>query len=76
MCFCFIMRLWWNLTLSDFASAVVYQKVTNLSIKTNEDRALCNLLLFEPILKLAVNWAHLPTFAALCKRLTSFLLEN
>lgn len=58
------------------SSAVVYQKVTNLSIKINEDKALCNLLLFEPILKLAVNWAHLPTFVALCKRLTSFLLEN
>lgn len=44
------------------SSAVVYKKVTNLSIKINsEDKALCDLLLFEPILKLAVNWAHLPT---------------
>ena len=42
------------------SSAVVYKKVTNLSIKINGDKALCNLLLFEPILKLAVNWAHLP----------------
>ena len=43
------------------SSAVVYKQVTNLSIKINKDKALCSLLLFEPILKLAVNWAHLPT---------------
>lgn len=43
------------------SSVVVHKKVANLSIKINEDKALCHLLLFEPILKLAANWAHLPT---------------